>query len=273
MVIMYQHFPFSIWFTNQCIDCNGVHVNDNQKLSANAPPCHIIGATRKLLIAINKSCRQCGSLLISALDNSFSVSTLYSQFPPYARICIQKAISQQLLWESFSPPPFNQYGLLGNTVSLFIEWLGGICAKKLMDKKLKIGHCWKERCERCSHASHENLIAVNLAAQIFLPEKRKISVAVREVEKIKVANQLCKSVLSRAENFLEKMFTDRIDLWAQRLNKRSVQCTGHSQWNAWLETLIYGWMKTKKSSKKVLFAWLDNAIHIRPIHGKTGHMV
>ena len=102
---MYQHFPFSIWFTNQCIDCNGLHVNDNQKLSANAPPCHIIGATRQLLIAINKSCRQCGSLLISALDNSFSVSTLYSQFPPYARICIQKAISQQLLWELFSPLP------------------------------------------------------------------------------------------------------------------------------------------------------------------------
>ena len=206
MVIMYQHFPFSIWFTNQCIDCNGLHVNDNQKLSANAPPCHIIGATRQLLIAINKSCRQCGSLLISALDNSFSVSTLYSQFPPYARICIQKAISQQLLWESFSPPPFNQYGLLGNTVSLFIEWLGGICAKKLMDKKLKIGHCWKERCERCSHASHENLIAVNLAAQIFLPEKRKISEAVREVEKIKG----CKSAVQICSVTSWKLFGENV---------------------------------------------------------------
>ena len=44
-----------------------------------------IAVTRQLPKAINKSCR-CVSLLISTLDNSFSVSKFSSQFPPNARI-------------------------------------------------------------------------------------------------------------------------------------------------------------------------------------------
>ena len=67
------------------------------------------------------------------------------------------------------------------------------------EKYLKSGRLLKR------DVCHENLIAVNLGQQIFSPKAGKYQ---QQLKRIRVANQLCKSVLSRAEIFLEKKFTD-----------------------------------------------------------------
>ena len=63
-------------------------------------------------------------------------------------------------------------------------------------------------CRRCTHASHENLIAVNLAARQIFSSKRGKYQQQWGVCKI----ESCKSVLSLAEFFWEKMFTGALPL-------------------------------------------------------------